>query len=92
MKIKFTHNTGYFIEIPKSHIQNIPQNFILKQTLVQASRYTTQELQEFEKKLLHANELLITQEYEEFLNIRTTVSSYFNDLYTRYIFNLFFTI
>lgn len=81
LKIKYTNNTGYFIEISKSHIQNIPESFILKQTLLQASRYTTSELQEFEEKLLHSNELLIAQEYEEFLNIRSIISSYFDDLY-----------
>ena len=73
LKIKYTNNTGYFIEISKNHLSSLPENFILKQTLLQASRYTTQELQDFEEKLLHANEMLVEKEYNEFLKIRSIV-------------------
>ncbi len=81
LKIKYTNNTGYFIEISKNHLSSLPENFILKQTLLQASRYTTQELQDFEEKLLHANEMLVEKEYNEFLKIRSIVQWYFDDLY-----------
>jgi DNA mismatch repair protein MutS len=51
LKIKYTNISGYFIEIPNSQISKIPSYFIHKQTLVSATRFITQELKDFEKKL-----------------------------------------
>lgn len=81
LKIKFTNNTWYFIEIPLSQTSNIPENFIQRQTLTQVSRYTTSELQEFEIELHEANAYLFQKEYECFLNIRNDILNHFKDLY-----------
>jgi DNA mismatch repair protein MutS len=48
LKIKYTSASGYFIEIPKSQVTKVPDIFVHKQTLVNASRFITQELKEFE--------------------------------------------
>ena len=54
LKIKYTSVSGYFIEIPKSQAWKVPDIFIHKQTLVNASRFITIELKEFEQNILEA--------------------------------------
>lgn len=81
LRIKYTNNTWYFIEIPKNQVQNIPDNFIHKQTLVSAHRYTTQELQEFQWKTDIANANLCELEYSYFIVIRNNVLWHFDYLY-----------
>jgi len=56
---------------------NIPDYFVHKQTLVNASRYITSELKEFEESLLQSESILAEREYEIFLDIRDTVLSKF---------------
>jgi len=80
LKIKFTSASGYFIEVTKSNLKNIPDYFIHKQTLVNAWRFITPELKEFEQKLLNAEGLLNEREYEIFLEIRWKVLSSFNSI------------
>ena len=64
LKIKYTWPSWYFIEIPKSQVSKIPEDFIHKQTLVWASRYITLELKEFEAKFLEAQNEKANREYE----------------------------
>lgn len=73
IKIKYTNVAWYFIEVAKSHIGKIPENFVLKQTLVNASRYVTTELIDFEKDISSAEAKLALREYELFSEIRTSV-------------------
>ncbi len=56
LKIKFNKIFGYFIEVSKKNAELIPENFIRKQTLVSSERYITEELKEFEEKILTADE------------------------------------
>lgn len=81
LKIKFTNNSGYFIEIPRSQTSHIPDDFIQRQTLTQASRYTTTKLQVFEQNLQQSNTNLSQKEYDCFLMIRSNILEHFNDLY-----------
>lgn len=81
LKIKYTNNSWYFIEVPKSQVWKVPDNFVQRQTLTQASRYTTEKLSDFESKLLSASSNLFEKEYNEFLNIRNTVLWQFWKLY-----------
>lgn len=70
LKIKYNKIFGYYIEIPKSQEQKVTPEFILKQTLVNANRYTTSELKEKEQLILGAKEklsILEQQLYEELL-------------------------
>lgn len=80
LKIKYTSTSGYFIEIPLSQKSKIPENFIHKTTLVNAMRFTTQELSEFELKITNAESLLYQREYNLFKNISKTVLESFKEI------------
>jgi DNA mismatch repair protein MutS len=58
LKIKFNNVAGYFIEVSKGHISKVPEYFNRRQTLVNSERYTTPELDEFEKEVLSARDKL----------------------------------
>ncbi len=81
LKIKCTNNGGYFIEIPKSQTDKIPDRFQQTQTLTQSQRYTTPELQSFETELLASEEQSIILENTIFLNICNTIVNQINNLY-----------
>ena len=80
IKIKFTSASGYFIEISKSQLWKIPDFFVLKQTLVNASRFYTTELKEFEQKLFEAEWVLAQKEYDLFLEVRWEILSKFSEI------------
>ena len=80
LKIKYTNASGYFIEVPKSQISKIPDLFIHKQTLVNASRYITVELKKFEEDILWAEWKKAEREYELFLKIREQILDNFNEI------------
>ena len=71
--LKVRHNKvfGYYIEITKSNLGEVPPDYIRKQTLVNAERFITPELKEYENKILGAQEKSVALEYELFLEIRT---------------------
>ena len=69
LKVSFNSVFGYYIEVTKSHISKVPQDYIRKQTLANAERYITQELKELEEKILTANDKLIKLEIEVFRSI-----------------------
>jgi len=73
LKIKYTNISWYFIEIPKTKISKITDEFIQKQTLVNASRYITSELKEFEEKYKKAENFLSLREYELFQEVRVEI-------------------
>lgn len=80
LKIKYTNISWYFIEIPKSQTSKIPDIFIHKQTLVNASRYITIELKEFEQKFLEAQNEKAAREYEIFLDIREKILGNYSNI------------
>lgn len=65
LKISFNKVFGYYLEVTHSHRDKVPQEWIRKQTLVNAERYITPELKEYEEKILHAEERMqgIEQRY-----------------------------
>lgn len=69
LKVSFNSVFGYYIEVTKSHISKVPQDYIRKQTLANAERYITQELKELEEKILTANDKLIKLEIEVFKSV-----------------------
>ncbi|MDD4834192.1 MAG: DNA mismatch repair protein MutS [Lutispora sp.] len=73
LKIGYNKVFGYFIEVTKANIANIPEDYIRKQTLSNAERYITPELKELEEVVLHADEKLIDLEYETFIKIREEI-------------------
>ena len=80
LKIKYTWQSWYFIEIPKSQDNKVPEYFIFKQTLVWASRYITEELKDFEEKYLEAQNQKASREYELFLKIREEILDFYSDI------------
>ena len=73
LKVKYNAVFGYFIEVTKTHLDKVPDNYTRKQTMANAERFITPELKEVENKILGADERLKSLEYEEFLNLRETV-------------------
>lgn len=73
--LKVRHNKvfGYYIEISKAQLANAPDNYTRKQTLVNAERFITPELKEYESKILGAHSRAIELEYELFVALRDDV-------------------
>ena len=69
LKIKFTDNSGYFFEVSKTQSDAVPEYFIKKQTLVNASRFITEELLQLQEETSNAQEELITLEYQIYLKL-----------------------
>lgn len=75
--LKVAYNTvfGYYIEVSKPNLQLVPDYYIRKQTLVNAERFYTPELKEFEEKILNAEERIKNLEYEIFIKLREEVAT-----------------
>jgi len=73
LKVRYNKVFGYYIEVPKARSKNVPQNYVRKQTLVNAERYITDELKTFESRVLGAEERRAKLEYEIFNEIRKEV-------------------
>lgn len=76
LKISFNNVFGYFIEVRNSHKDKVPQNWIRKQTLVNAERYITEELKEYESKILGAEEKIHKLELQLFDELVQWISTY----------------
>ncbi len=74
LKIKFNRVFGYYLEVTNSYQSLVPDNWIRKQTLANAERYTTSELKELEDVILGAEDKLFSMEYELFCDIRDTIA------------------
>ncbi|KAB2890765.1 MAG: DNA mismatch repair protein MutS [Desulfobulbaceae bacterium] len=70
LKIGFNRVFGYYLEVSKIHCDKVPEDYIRKQTLVNAERFITPELKEFESKVLSAEERRLELEYRLFCEIR----------------------
>jgi DNA mismatch repair protein MutS len=75
LKIGFNKIFGYYFEVSKGQLEKVPAYFIRKQTLVNAERYITPELKEFEDKVLGAEEKRLALEYTLFCKIRSHIAS-----------------
>ncbi len=76
LKVNFNKVFGYYIEITKANYDKIPEDYIRKQTLVNAERFITPELKEKEEKILGAEEKLKSMEYELFQRVREEITRY----------------
>ena len=70
LKVGFNRVFGYYIEVSKSFIDQVPPNYIRKQTLANCERYITQELKELENQVLTAKDRLTALEYQIFTRLR----------------------
>ena len=68
LKINFNNVFGYYLEVRNIHKDKVPDQWIRKQTLVNAERYITGELKEYESKILNAEENILKLENEIFGN------------------------
>ncbi len=74
LKVKYNKVFGYFIEITKPNLHLVLDDYIIKQTLVNATRFITPELKEYESKVLGAEDRIVELEYSLFQELRQTVS------------------
>ena len=74
LKIGFNRVFGYYIEVSKSFMNQVPDRFIRKQTLANSERYITQELKDLEATILGAEDKINSLEYELFQEVRSFVS------------------
>jgi DNA mismatch repair protein MutS len=75
LKVKFNSIFGYYIEISKPNLHLAPQDYERKQTLVNAERFTTPELKEYEAKILDAQEKIVEIERRLFTQLRTAIAA-----------------
>jgi len=74
IKVRYNKVFGYYIEIPRSSSDDVPDDYIRKQTLVNNERFITQELKELETELLTAKDKLGTREYNIFEELRKSIA------------------
>ena len=76
LKISFNNVFGYYIEVRNTYKDNVPGEWIRKQTLVNAERYITQELKEYEEKILGAEEKILALESQIYNALVEALASY----------------
>ena len=76
LKIAFNNVFGYYIEVKNTHKDKVPEEWIRKQTLVNAERYITQELKEYEQKILTAEEKILVIETEMYKVFVDSIQQY----------------
>ncbi len=74
LKVGFNKVFGYYLEVTKSYLNQVPDYFIRKQTLTNAERYITDELKKLENEILGAEEKVVNLEYNEFTKIREKIA------------------
>ena len=76
LKVGYNKVFGYYIEVTKSNLSNVPDNYTRKQTLSNSERYITPELKEMESKILGAEEKSTALEYDLFIKIRDNIKEH----------------
>jgi len=74
LKVGFNKVFGYYIEVTKSYLNQVPDRFIRKQTLTNAERFITEDLKKLENQILGAEEKVINLEYNAFVEIREEIA------------------
>jgi DNA mismatch repair protein MutS len=75
LKVKFNSVFGYYIEVTKANLHLVPADFERKQTLVNAERFTTPELKQYESKVLEAEEKIVEIERRLFTDLRVSIAA-----------------
>ncbi|MFQ5602002.1 MAG: DNA mismatch repair protein MutS [bacterium] len=76
LKVGYNKVFGYYIEVTKPNLSKVPENYIRKQTLVNAERFITPELKAYEEKVLEAEDKIVTLEYELFDEVRKETAKF----------------
>ncbi len=80
LKISYNNVFGYYIEVRNTHKDKVPEDWIRKQTLVNAERYITQELKKYEERILTAEEKILSIETSIFTNLVQALSEYISSI------------
>ena len=80
LKIGFNNVFGYYIEIRNTHKDKVPEEWIRKQTLVSAERYITQELKDYEEKILGAEEKILALETRLYNDLVISITDYISSI------------
>ena len=80
LKISYNNVFGYYIEVRNTHKDKVPSSWIRKQTLANAERYITEELKEYESKILGAEERMLVIEQQIYNEIIAYVTKYLKEL------------
>jgi DNA mismatch repair protein MutS len=75
LKVRFNKVFGYYIEISKSNLQHVPNRYQRKQTIAGGERFVTEEIKEYEAKILGAQERIEALEFEIFVALRAEVAA-----------------
>jgi DNA mismatch repair protein MutS len=75
LKVRYNRVFGYYIEVTKSHLDRVPEDYQRKQTLANAERYITPTLKEYEEKVLGAEDRVVEIEYDLFQQVRRQVAA-----------------
>ncbi len=73
LKVRFTNNFGYYIEVTKANLHLVPADYIRRQTTVGGERYVTESLRQKEKEIFHAEENALAREQELFAQLVSAV-------------------
>ncbi len=76
LRVKYTNAAGYFIEVSKGKLANVPSHFIMRRALVNGDRYTTERLQQLEQELNESSTKILELERDLFIEIRTSLAKY----------------
>ena len=76
LKVGYNKVFGYYLDVTKSHLDKVPENYIRKQTLTNSERYITPELKETEALVLNAEVKINNKEYELFVSLRDEIKKH----------------
>lgn len=80
LKVRYNRVFGYYIEVTKSHLKAVPENYMRKQTLANGERYITPELKEYEAKILNSQDLIEKLEIALLARVREQIAVHFETL------------
>lgn len=80
LKIGYNNVFGYYLEVRNTYKDKVPAEWVRKQTLAQAERYITQELKEYEEKILGAEDMILSLEQRLFNELVTALQTYISDI------------
>ncbi len=80
LKVGYNAVFGYFIEVTKANLSKVPPDYTRKQTIANGERYITQDLKQYERDVLNAEEMSVELEYELFLGVRERVAEASGDV------------
>ena len=77
LKVRYNRVFGYYIEVTRSHLKSVPDDYLRKQTLANGERYITPELKEYEAKVLNSESLIEKLEAALLARVRDQVAGYY---------------